>query len=174
MNLQPDMFLSKWHLIAVVLTVIAWIGLIAGKYDRKTILRSGLSAAALFYVIVTLPVVILGSEDRSNEELLLEHLEDNYRIMQANAPHESDLVVVAAGTSRYKRDRYHLYIYAGNYSKDQPFKGTLTLDLLDSSGDVIDTYTLEDVELEPGEKKRLKKTTIWKDMDRYTFRFEYK
>lgn len=172
MNIQPDMFLSKWHLIALVLTVIAWMGLIVGKYDRKTVLRSGLGTAAFFYAIVTLPVVLIGSEDQLNEELLLAHLEDNYQLMLTHEPDATDLLVAAAGTNRYKQDRYNLYIYAGNYSSDKTFEGSLTIDLLDSSGEVMETYKIEHVELDPGEKKRVRKTTIWEDMERYTYRFE--
>ena len=171
MNLQPEMFFSRWHLIAVVLIVIAWIGLIVGKYERKTVIRSGLSAAVIFYAFITIPVIMFSSQDQKIEEQMLAHLEDNVQLIQADYPNEPNIVAAAAGTSRYKRDRYDLYVYAGNYSSDKPFEGDLTLTLLDSSGDVLETIEIENIKLEPGEKKRVRKTIIYEDMDSYNYRF---
>ncbi|MEC0203371.1 hypothetical protein P4H39_12070 [Paenibacillus lautus] len=59
MKLYPEMFISPWHLIVIVLALIAFIGLIKGGYDRKTVLRStGLSTLA-FYFILTIPIGLI-------------------------------------------------------------------------------------------------------------------
>ncbi|MGV2685821.1 hypothetical protein GNF82_15915, partial [Clostridium perfringens] len=78
MKLYPEMFISPWHLIVIVLALIAFIGLIKGGYDRKTVLRStGLSTLA-FYFILTIPIGLITQESLYKEETMLTDLDQNF------------------------------------------------------------------------------------------------
>ena len=78
MNIYPELFLSPWHLIALSLTLIAFIALVVGGYERKTILRSSAMSFLFFYGISLLVTGSLTQEQKYIEEVMLERLDQRY------------------------------------------------------------------------------------------------
>lgn len=167
MNLYPDMFLSKWHLITLLLIVIAWFALWIGGYDRKTILRSGIGAVAVLYAITTIPIAVFTYQEHRIEEAMLAELNRVYSL-ESNA----GTLVAAAGSFRDIQGRYSIRLYAANFSPSEPFEGTLTIWITDTKGREPDVRTYPTLTLQPGERKELDAyTTYTGALDSYRYQF---
>ncbi|WP_020617628.1 hypothetical protein [Paenibacillus daejeonensis] len=60
--IRAETLVSPWQFITLGIILIAWIALIVGRYDRRTIIRSGIGATVLLYLIVGFPLAIILSE----------------------------------------------------------------------------------------------------------------
>lgn len=173
MKLYPEMFISPWHLIVIVLALIAFIGLIKGGYDRKTVLRStGLSTLA-FYFILTIPIGLITQESLYKEETMLTDLDQNFEDKKAGSELQSfeDYIVVHAGAYKNEDDA-DIEIYAGNYHESQTFNGQITLFVYDKNDEEVFTETYKNVTLGPGEKKKLDTSFTSHPMETYRYRYE--
>ncbi|WP_054405343.1 hypothetical protein [Paenibacillus solani] len=173
MKLYPQMFISPWHLIVIVLALIAFIGLRIGGYDRKTVLRStGLSTLA-FYFFLTIPIGLITQDSLYKEETMLTHLDQNYEEKKADGELRSigDYITVHAGAYR-RKDKADIEVYAGNYHESQTFQGNITLFLYDKNDDEVFTEMYENITLAPGEKKKLDSTFTSQPMETYRYRYK--
>lgn len=173
MTFYPDMFISKWHLIAAGAALIAWFALLVGGYDRRTVLRSGAGAAIILYILATIPIVALTYQEHSADNGMRGELDRRYqeRIQSTTAPigNMKDLIV-AAGLFR-DNDSYVIRVYAGNYNSSAAYNGKLTLWLYDRQGREIDVKTYEHIQLAPGEKKQIARSFTSAPFEGYRYAF---
>lgn len=170
MTLYPEMFISKWHLLAVGLIIIAWIGLIIGKYDRRTLLRSGAGATLLLYIIVTIPIASITYDEINIENFMLDELDKNYSLSRAGGPSNPHILTAAIGAFP-DGDTYDLRIYVGNYSPNTMFRGSVKLTLMDAANKVLKEYTYSDLVIEPGKKIRVEKSQLRDKVEHYNYNF---
>lgn len=173
MSLYADMFISKWHLITLVLILIAWIALIAGGYDKRTILRSGGGAVLLLYIVSTIPIATITHGAHKIDESMRSELDLHYqdRVNKSEVREDIDRLAVAAGAFEDDGDTYDIRVYAGNYSSSYMFQGSLTFTTYDAQGKVVHEKSYDNVTLAPGEKKELDNyyTSSTFSTYRYTF-----
>lgn len=163
-TITADMFFSKWHLITLVMIIIAFVSLIIGRYDKRTILRSGGGAILTLYIITTIPIATLTYQENTIQNQMLGALD---RIHEENGQE-----LVAMHGSFRDDDSYDIRIFAGNYSSTETFHGTVTVTLFNEKKESIDVLTYEDVTLTPGEKKQIDQFTTYDDeTDTFNFRF---
>lgn len=173
MTLYPEMFMSKWHLAAVPLILIAWAGLLIGKYDRKTVLKSGVISSLFFYAAITLPIMAATHDEKKVEALMLGVLDRNYESALGRDPDNQHIVTAALGA--FPDDGlYQIRIYAGNYSSERTFHGSLKVMLKDNSELVLKEYFFEDLVIKPGEKIQVEKSIYHAEFDKYSFQFSPK
>lgn len=173
MKLYPEMFLSPWHLIVVVLALIAFIGLIKGGYDRRTVLRSTGLSTLVFYFILTIPIGLITQESLYKEETMLTDLDQNFVDKKAGSQLQSlkDYVVLHVGAYKNEDDA-DIVVYAGNYHESQAFNGHITLFVYDKNDEEVFTEMYRDITLAPGEKKKLDTSFTSQPMDTYRYRYE--
>ncbi|WP_019121624.1 hypothetical protein [Brevibacillus massiliensis] len=115
MTFYSEMFFSKWHLITAAMTVIAWIALIAGGYERRVVLRSGMGAMVFLYVVTTIPIATITYQEKSVDswmrQQIVHHYEEKMKRLGGPAS-DIDRLAVSAGSFKSK-DVYKIYIYAG-------------------------------------------------------------
>ncbi|MCY9590825.1 hypothetical protein [Paenibacillus chitinolyticus] len=160
MSLYADMFISKWHLITLGLILIAWIALIAGGYDKRTILRSGGGAVLLLYIVSTIPIATITHGAHKIDESMRSELDRHYqeRMSKSEVREDIDRLAVAAGAFS-DDDSYDIRVYAGNYSSAYTFRGSLTFTTYDAQGQVVHEKSYDNVIIAPGEKKSSTTTT---------------
>ncbi|WP_138494431.1 hypothetical protein [Paenibacillus pinistramenti] len=172
MNLVPEMFLSKWHLITLGMIIVAWIALGIGGYDRKTVLRSGLGATVLLYVITTAAIAPFVQYKDAVEKRMIAELDRQYAARQESGQELSGSDQLAAAAAAFREDTsYIMYIYAGNYSESEPFTGSLIMRIYDDSGKLLQEETYEKLTLKPGEKKKLDSLYSSKSGGKYEYQF---
>ncbi|MFE4571937.1 hypothetical protein [Paenibacillus chitinolyticus] len=156
MSLYADMFISKWHLITLGLILIAWIALIAGGYDKRTILRSGGGAVLLLYIVSTIPIAAITHGAHKIDESMRSELDRHYqeRMSKSEVWEDIDRLAVAAGAFS-DDDSYDIRVYAGNYSSAYTFRGSLTFTTYDAQGQVVHEKSYDNVIIAPDEKKKL-------------------
>ncbi|AWP30639.1 hypothetical protein AWU65_08210 [Paenibacillus glucanolyticus] len=173
MKLYPEMFLSPWHLIVLLMVLIAFIGLIMGGYDKKTVLRSTGLSALIFYFMLTIPIGLITQESLYKEETMIQSLDQRYEDKQANGQLHGTQDYVIAYVGAYKNeDDADIVVYAGNYHATQTFSGHIRVYLYDSEDEEVFIKTYEGVTLEPGEKKKLDSTFTSHPMTTYRFHYE--
>ena len=170
MKLYPEMFFSVWHLAALILTLIAFIALIIGGYDRRTILKSTGSSLLIFYCIVTIPVGLITQENLHKEEKMLVALDQKYE--KAKSAGSEEKVIVHVGAFADEDDDNALLVYAGNYHEAQSFTGSISVTVYDQNDEEVFTETYKDISLQPGEKRKIDSTFTSRPMDTYTYIFE--
>ncbi|MFS0723348.1 hypothetical protein [Paenibacillus sp. 1P07SE] len=57
--IDPAALVAPIQLITLGIIAIAWIALLVGRYDRRTIIKSGLGATVILYAVVGLPIAYL-------------------------------------------------------------------------------------------------------------------
>jgi hypothetical protein len=167
------MFFSKWHLITAAMTVIAWIALIAGGYERRVVLRSGIGAMVFLYVVTTIPIATITYQEKSVDswmrQQIVHHYEEKMKRLGGPAS-DIDRLAVSAGSFKSK-DIYKIYIYAGNYNDSYRFDGRLVVRLYDGQGQELTESTFEDLHLEPGEVQKI--DTFYSSTGFETYRYEF-
>lgn len=173
MKLYPEMFLSPWHLIVLVMVLIAFIGLMMGGYDRKTVLRSTGISALVFYFILTIPIGLVTQESLYKEETMIQGLDQRYKDKQSNDQlgEANDYVITYVGAYKNEDDA-DIVVYAGNYHESQTFNGHIKVYLYDHDDEEVFIKTYEGVTLKPGEKKKLESTFTSHPMNTYRFHYE--
>lgn len=149
-----SLLLSPWTLIAVVLTVVAFLSLVLGKYDRKTVIRTTLLSFLVFYGLTVYGLYKLHYGEIFHMQKVLDR---QYDYIQNNQPGEIDQrthYVIAISTSELK-EGYSNRIYIGNYSSEPLIEGRLVLRLFDESGKPLAQDTVVVTDLPPGEKNHL-------------------
>ncbi|MEK6994002.1 hypothetical protein [Paenibacillus sp. FSL K6-1566] len=173
MKLYPEMFLSPWHLIVLLFVLIAWVGLMIGRYDRKTILRSTGLTALVFYFIVTIPVGLITQDSLYKQETMLAELDQSFAEQKEKSSLMSvqDHIMVYVGA--YKNDDgADILVYAGNYHSSETFTGNIKVSVYDKDKEDVFAKTYEHVTLAPGEKKELDTTYTSQPMDTYYIQYE--
>ncbi|MGM1045465.1 MAG: hypothetical protein ACQEXX_04900 [Bacillota bacterium] len=168
------MFFSVWHLAVPVLVLIALIALIAGGYDKRTILKSTGSSLLIFYCMVTLPVGLITQENMHRNETMIEKLDGQFEKRREHVDELTDVqpyIVVHVGAFS-DGDDSELLVYAGNYHESQSFTGNVLLWVYDHDEEIVFTENYQNVTLQPGEKKELDSTFTSRNMETYTFEFE--
>lgn len=174
MKLYPEMFISKWHLIALGMIVIAWIALWLGGYDRRMILKSGLGATLVLYIVATIPIAIITHDHISVKERMNAELDRHYAIRLEAGGELSDIDKLAAVAVPFRDDDdYATYIYAGNYSESFSFNGMLKMVIYDEQGKLLHEETYEKVVLKPGERKKVDKFYSEGYAKGYQYKFTY-
>lgn len=175
MTLYPEMFFSNWHWITVVLIAIAWIALLAGGYEKRVVLRSGIGAMVLLYVITTIPIATITYQEKSIDSWMrgqiVHHYEEKMQRIGGSA-REIDRLAAAAGSFQTKDGDYKIYVYAGNYTDTSRFDGRLSVQIYDEQGQELDERTYEDVHLEPGEVQQIGIFYSSSGFKTYNYRFE--
>lgn len=173
MKLYPEMFFSIWHLAVPILVLIAFIALLVGGYDKRTILKSTGSSLLIFYCIVTLPVGLITQQNLYREDKMIETLDLRYEERKEALSGITDLgsyIMVHVGA--FKDDEStDLLLYAGNYHESESFTGTVQVKLFDMDGQEVFTRIYESVTLQPGEKKKIDTTFTSQPMDKYQYEF---
>jgi cadmium resistance protein CadD (predicted permease) len=163
-----DIFISKWHLISVACTLIALIGLWLGKYDRKTIIKSGIISAVFFYLWITFPVAVYTFDDIRAHNRMVRELDKNYEKDLAREPR--NIMTAAMGTF-YDDGSDNISIYVGNYSSKSTFRGSMKMTMVDKDNQVVKELVFKDLVIEPGEKTRVAKTVSSVKIDKYNYQF---
>lgn len=151
MDLYPEMFISKWHLIVLFFTAVAFFAMVVGKYPKKTVAISTVSAFFIIYVIVTIPIAATVYNSEKQTEYVDAGLAEIYEQHKGN-PNE-ELIVFVGGFYDDERD-FTAKVYAKNFHDEAPFDGKVRVAIFDEDGDVMEDETY-DVTLEPGEKKEI-------------------
>lgn len=173
MKLYPEMFLSPWHLIVLLFVLIAWVGLMIGRYDRKTILRSTGLTALVFYFIVTIPVGLITQDSLYKQETMQAKLDQRFEEKKEKSSLTSlqDHIMVHVGAYGGKDDT-DILVYAGNYHSSETFTGYIKVTVYDMNEEEVFTETYESVTLAPGEKEKLDTTYTSQPMDTYQYEYE--
>ncbi|NMO94510.1 hypothetical protein [Paenibacillus lemnae] len=172
MKLYPEMFLSPWHSAVIILGLIAWIAMMVGGYDRKTVLKSTGMSLLAFYGIVTFMVVVISQEGKYVEEKMTTAIDERYEEIKDKLQYsEAPGVLAHVGAFSDEDGGTKWVIYAGNYSS-QPFTGTLEIVVTDEDKQELLEKTYRDVSLEPGEKKEIDSVFTSKDIEQYWHTFE--
>ncbi|MCM3782527.1 hypothetical protein M3231_06050 [Neobacillus mesonae] len=171
MKLYPEMFFSPWHLIVVVMVFIAFIGLVVGKYDRRTILKSTGLSALVIYFIVTIPVGLIVQESSYKEEKIIEALDQEHVEQRANLNYAAtDGISLYVGAFE-DDDSSEIIVYAGNYGSEN-FTGSINVMVSDEEFKELLNETYEDIELRPGQKKEIDSFYTTQPMDTYMFTYK--
>lgn len=176
MTLYPEVFFSKWHLITIGAIAVAWISLWLGGYDRKTMLKSGIGATILLYIIALIPLAVEINDREHVRESMISLLDQHYavRVEQTRGKELRDIDKLAAvASSRRDDDAYYTYIFAGNYSESFSFRGSLEITIYDNEGKKLHEEKYEQIVLEPGEKKKIDRFYSLRDASNYEYRFVY-
>jgi len=173
MKLYPEMFVSPWHLIVVFFALIAGVGLMIGKYDRKTVLRSTGLSALVFYFIVTIPVGLITQDSLYKQETMQTKLDQRFEELKEKSSLSSvqDHIIVYVGAYGGKEDT-DILVYAGNYHSSETFTGDIKVTVYDMNEEEVFTETYEQVTLAPGEKKKLDSTYTSQPMNTYQYLYE--
>ncbi|CAM3415634.1 hypothetical protein [Marinicrinis lubricantis] len=171
MTLYPEMFISIWHVAVLILGVIAWIAMVAGGYERKTVFKSTAGAFIAFYVIVTIPVAVATYDLKYTEQQMFESLQEHYerKMVDYSDPSELDKVVLSVGVFENRDGDYQMKVYAGNFSETLEFKGEVTVYFYDENDKKIKDETYEHISLKPGEKKEI--DSFWGENQTGTYRY---
>ncbi|MFM1653265.1 hypothetical protein ACI7RC_14320 [Brevibacillus sp. B_LB10_24] len=174
MTFYSEMFFSKWHLITAVMMAIAWISLIAGGYERRVVLRSGMGAMVFLYVVTTIPIATITYQEKSIDtwmrQQIVHHYEEKMQRIGGSVS-EIDRLAVAAGSFKSK-DIYKIYIYAGNYNDSYRFDGRLVVRIYDKQGKELDESVFDGLHLEPGEVKKVDSFHLSSSFEIYRYEFE--
>lgn len=176
MKLYPEMFISKWHFIALGMIGIAWIALWLGGYDRKTILKSGVGATIMLYIIASLPIALIVHDRETVKENMISRLDQHHtaRMESQYGGGQNDMNQLAAvASSRRDDDGYVTYIFAGNYSESFSFSGSLNVSIYDEQGELLHEESYEKIALKPGEKVKIDQFYSQQNADRYQYKFIY-
>lgn len=173
MKFYPEMLFSPWHIIAIGLTCIAFIALIAGGYERKTILRSSGLSFLFFYGVSLLTTGIFMQEQKYIEEVMLTRLDERYEEIkhQQHAPPYDSIIITVGGFLDDDQDA-RLVIYSGNYHETQPFHGDIHVEAFEVDGERFYEETFRNVTLAPGERKQIDKRYTFHKSD--TIHYQYR
>ena len=163
MEFTTDVFLNKWHLIALILTIFALTGLIAGGYKRETIISTTAKLAACFYIIVTIPFVWNNYHEGYYEKKMVQALDKSYEESPNNF-----MLTVAYFEDEDTND-FLIKVYVGNYDETEPFSGTVQYVSYKKNDVIQRDETVEHLELKAGEKKEV---ASYKSKEKPT-RYEY-
>ena len=97
-----NVLLSKWHMITIILSLVALGALLAGGYHKKKIVRSTGLTFLLFYFAISMPVWGYASEEQEIEEHLLTQLDVafNQRLQEHSDLQENQMVtLMSKGTT---------------------------------------------------------------------------
>ncbi|WP_054958066.1 hypothetical protein [Paenibacillus dakarensis] len=176
MKLYPEMFLSIWHLAVLIFVLIAFIAMVVGGYDKRTILRSTGGSLIIFYIIVTIPVALFTEQSLYQKDTMISGLdqrfEENKEMISSTSALESYIKVHIGAFQAKDEDRSKVLVYAGNYHESESYSGSLYVVLVDHDGNEVFAKTYEEITLKPGEKKEIESTFTTQPMD--TFRYNFK
>lgn len=167
MKLYPEMFISIWHLAVPLMTLIAFIAMLAGGYDRKTVLKSTGGAFLSFYIFVTVPVGLVTQQTMYQKEQMIAGLDQQHA--QNEYIQGLEEARISGYTLAFKDEDGDstIHLYAGNYHESQPFTGTLTLSIYNENNEELYLKTYSDITLQPGEKKKIDIFHTTKRIDNY-------
>lgn len=167
------MFFSKWHLITLVLIVIAWVALIAGGYERRVVLRSGFGAVVMLYIVTTIPIATITYNEKSMEMKMRAEVARHYEYKMeqlGDSVRDIDRLALAAGSFRDDKS-FKIKLYAGNYNDSYRFTGTLIVTTYDEQDKELDRKTYEKVTVEPGEVKEIDTYYSSTSFEKYRYEF---
>lgn len=163
MEFSQEVLLSKWHLIALGLTLIACAGLIIGGYKKEIVIKTTLKAAIGFYIVTTIPLIWIDHEAHFYEREMAKALDEKHEEQQ------DDFILY---TQYFQEDDgYLVKVYVGNYSQDEDFDGTVLYQILDEEKDVLKEDTYEDLMLKAGEKKEITSFHTDTKPDKYQYHY---
>ncbi|MGG1879563.1 MULTISPECIES: hypothetical protein [Paenibacillus] len=172
MKLYPELFLTPWHAGVLLVTVLALLALIIGKYDSKTIVKHTLVSSLIAYAFLTFVLMLVMQEPMYKKETMVSALDNEYAKQEAKwNPNTGDQVALYVGAF-VNEGNVELLVYAGNYDSSQPFQGDITVSLQDHDNQEVFTKTYENITLQPGEKKQIERTRTEQPMDTYRFGYE--
>ena len=169
MEFYPEMFLSKWHLIVILLTAIAFISLIIGGYAKKTIIITSLKSLVIFYVMATIIITFTTYDTKQMEINMINWLDETY---EDNKGIPNDHLAAFVGSFDDGDGNLTVKVYAGNYHDSKPFNGTAHVLILDEEGEVIKEETYQNIELKPGEKIEMDFYKTKEKPDQFNYYFE--
>ncbi|MFD0868249.1 Uncharacterised protein [Chlamydia abortus] len=167
-----SIFITPWASIALVLTVVAAVSLILGKYDRKTILSGTLKAFLSFYAITVFVNGVIQYESFSAEQHMNEILDRQFETIQQQKSKLStaDQLVIAVSSGNDDGD-YISEVYVGNYSQQHLASGKLNLMLYNKDGNKVISETIEVTDLKPGERRKLKRIYTDDKIEQFRYRW---
>lgn len=77
MKLYPELFLTPWHAGVLLVTVLALLALIIGKYDSKTIVKHTLVSSLIAYAFLTFVLMLVMQEPMYKKKRWSLHLTMN-------------------------------------------------------------------------------------------------
>lgn len=167
LDFYPEMFISKWHLIVLFFTAVAFFAMVVGKYPRKTIWLSTISAFFIIYVVVTIPIAfgVYNSEKRT------EYVEDSLmQIYEQHKGNPNEELVVFVGGFYDEDDDFTAKVYAKNFHERAEFHGKVRVAIFDEEGQVMEDEIYE-VSLDPGETKEVDPYLGNDEFERFRFEF---
>lgn len=150
MEFYPEMFFSGWHIIAVILTLIAFIGLLIGGYPRGTVVKATLISFFIYYIVVTIPVAYEVNQDMERKAYFNEALTEVYENNKGSG--KGDYLAAYVGSTEDEDGDITVKVYAGDYHHSKSFEGSLSIIIYGENDVILNGMTYEDVSLEPGEK----------------------
>lgn len=173
MTFYPELLATPFHGIAIALWIVAVIGMLAGGYDRKTVLKSSAGAALVLYGAASIFIYAVSYDSHHMEARMLESLDDLHTetTKDLNLIRPVDHMVAKVGSFR-DDDIYRITVYVGNYNEDVAFDGSLNVKMYDAQGSMLEEKTYKGLHLQPGEKKELDRMTMETEVDRFEFAYE--
>ncbi|WP_430784508.1 hypothetical protein VBD025_08640 [Virgibacillus flavescens] len=167
MDLNLEMFISKWHLITLFFTAVALFAMIIGKYPRKTVIKSTILTFLIIYVVFT---VFIGFEMQETEE------RNNYVDEGLTSSHEQNMgkineeLVVFVGGFYDDEDDFTSKVYAKNFHESAEFTGKVRVAIYNEEGNKLEDEVY-DVTLQPGEKIEVDPYLGNEEFGRYRYQF---
>lgn len=166
MDLYPQLFISKWTLIAVVFTILAYIGLKIGKYNKDEIIKTTTKIAFISYLVVTILVGIITYEAHFHERDMVKELD---RIHEEEG---QDLVLFVKYYEKPDNDEMNVRVYAGNYSKEESFKGDILVDMQREDRKTMKKENYKNIQLKTDEKVELASFYTKKKPGMFNYQFK--
>ncbi|PAV30576.1 hypothetical protein CIL05_05600 [Virgibacillus profundi] len=171
MEFYPEMFLSKWHLIVIFFTVIAFVSLLIGKYPKKVVVKSTFLAFIVFYIMATIPIAAITYDSEKREEYITAGLNDVY---EHNKGLDNDHLVVFVGGFEDDDGDLTVKVFIKNFHQEKSFDGIVRVAILDENREVITEETYTDVSLKAGEQKEIDPYLTDDSFEQFQYIFEQK
>lgn len=168
MVIYPEVFLSKWHLIVLFLTVIAFIGLRIGGYSTKTVMITTMKSFVTFYVAFTVIFTGITYDTKHMENQMTTWMDQTY---EDNKGMANDHLAAFVGSFGDDAD-LTVKVYAGNYHQTKEFEGTVEVIVFDAEGEILKDETYEDITLDPGDKIEIDSYHSKENPDQFNYYFE--
>lgn len=169
MEVYLEMFLSKWHLIVILLTAIAFFSLIIGGYTKKTVIKTTLKSFLFFYVMATIIITATTYDMKRMESEMVNWMDETYK---DNKGIVNDHLVAFVGSFDDGDGNITVKVYAGNYHHSKPFNGEVYVMIWDEVDEVINEKTYKGIVLEPGEKVEIDSYQTKVEPDKFNYYFQ--
>lgn len=167
MEFYSEMFLSVWHLLVLLLTLMAFLAMVLGGYSKKQIFKTTVQSFFVFYIVVSVFITYATYDEEMMKRDMYEQLDEIY---EENRDGGND-IIVHVGELIDDNDSSTIKVYVGNFHDTDTFKGTIKVRVFDEEGEKeIKTY--EKVVLDPGEKAKIGSYYSPKSIDKYEYSYE--